>query len=203
MKDYLEEINQNFENTLIEDGITPPNDLQQKILKRIKQGGDFIVKAPKGSGKTYGILLGALLKNPTPQEGSPRVIYLGNKNEEIVELGRKATHLTRRTEMLIEVANEKGKMVQQRVFIFHGADMVFGNAKRIYDLYIQNGLNLNMTNLLILDDVDEFLTEKGIGEMIRISEALPKCQRVFLLEEVTPRVERIMDYFLRNPLVIE
>lgn len=203
MKDYFAEINQNFENTLVEGNYPQPNALQQAILKRIKQGGDLLVVAPQGSGKTYGAILGSLMKCPQAQEGSPRVIILTNDNDEVVENTKKLTHITRRKDLMIEAANDKGKIVRQRVFIFQGADMVLGSAKRIYDLYIQNGVNLNMLNLLILDNPDKFLTDKAMGEMIRIAEGLPKCQRIFLVEEITPRVERLMNHFLVNPLVID
>lgn len=203
MKDYFEEINQNFDNTLAGEGFNSPNDLQAAVLKRIKQGGDLLVIAPKESGKTYAAMLAMMLKCPTPQEGSPRVLYMGDDNEEIVEMAKKMTLVTRRTELFIEVADSKGKMIQQRIFIFQGADVVIGNAKRMYDLYIQNGLNLNKIQLLIVDDADKFMTERAMAEMVRISEGLPKCQRIFFIEKRTPRVERVLSRFLNHPMVID
>lgn len=199
----FEKLDNHFENTLSTGGINPPNELQEAIIKRIKQGGDLIVVAPKGSGKTYAAILASLFKCPESQEGSPRVLYIGSSNDEVAELTKKTALLSRRKELMIEAANDKGKIVQQRNFIFQGADIIFGNPKRIFDLYIQSGLNLNKLNLVILDNPDLFLNDKTIGEMIRIGEALPKCQRVFLIETMTQKVERLISSFLNHPLIIE
>lgn len=198
----FEKLDTYFENTFASGGINPPNDIQEAIIKRIKQGGDLLVIAPKGSGKTYSVILASLLKCPESQEGSPRVLYIGSNNDEVIELTKKTTLISRRKELMVEAANDKGKIVQQRNFIFQGADIVFGSPKRIYDLYIQSGFNLNKLQLVILDNPDLFLNDKSMGEMIRIAEGLPKCQRIFLVENITPKVERIMPYFLNNPLVI-
>ncbi|MBN9292446.1 MAG: DEAD/DEAH box helicase [Flavobacteriia bacterium] len=202
MKNF-EKINAHFENTLTENGIQPPNELQSSILKRIRQGGDLLVIAPKGSGKTYAAIMAILLKCPDSQEGSPRVVYIGSDNNEVLEMTKTLRHLTRRKELMIEPANDKGKMVEQRVFIFQGADIVIGNPKRIYDLYIQNGLNMNKLNLLIMDNPEIFLKDSLIGELNRLSESLPNCQRIFLTEEVNSRTERIIPQFLNHPLILE
>lgn len=202
MKNF-EKINAHFENTLTENGIQPPNELQSSILKRIRQGGDLLVIAPKGSGKTYAAIMAMLLKCPDSQEGSPRVVYIGSDNKEVLEMTKTLRHLTRRKELMIEPANDKGKMVEQRVFIFQGADIVIGNPKRIYDLYIQNGLNMNKLNLLIMDNPEIFLKDSLIGELNRLSESLPNCQRIFLTEEVNSRTERIIPQFLNHPLILE
>jgi superfamily II DNA/RNA helicase len=199
----FEKLDNHFENTLSSGGINPPNTLQEAVIKRVKQGGDLIVVAPKGSGKTYSSILTSLLKCPESNEGSPRVLYIGSDDAEIVELTKKVAHLSRRKELMIEGANDKGKIVQQRNFIFQGADIIFGSPKRIYNLYIQSGLNLNKLNLVILDNPDLFLNDKLMGEIIRVAEGLPKCQRIFLVEEITPKVERIASYFLNHPLIIE
>lgn len=202
MKNF-EKINTHFENTLTESGIQLPNELQSSILKRIRQGGDLLVIAPKGSGKTYAAMMAILLKCPDSQEGSPRVVYMGSDNDEVLEMTKTLRHLTRRKELMIEPANDKGKMVEQRVFIFQGADIVIGNPKRIYDLYIQNGLNMNKLNLLIMDNPDIFLKDSLIGELNRLSESLPNCQRIFLTEEINSRTERIIPQFLNHPMILD
>lgn len=202
MKNF-EKINENFEHTLIDGGINPPNELQSAILKRIKQGGDLLVVAPKGSGKTYAAMLSMLLKTPESYEGSPRSLYIGSDNDEIVDMNKKLRLITRRKEIMVEPAHDKGKMVEQRVFIYQGADIVIGNPKRIYDLYIQNGLNLNKLNLLIIDNPEIFLKDKLIGELNRLADSLPNCQRIILVEQINARTEKILDHFLNHPMVIE
>lgn len=199
---YYNQINEHFENVFEESGLNSPNELQEKILKRIKQGGDLVVTFPEGSGKTYGAILSMLLKNPESNEGSPRALYIGHDADEIKQLVRLLEDVTRRKELLIEIATDKGKMIQQRNYIFFGADIVMGTPNRVYDLYIQNGINLNELNLLIIDDIDEMMTDKLIGDFIRISESLPKCQRIVLMKETNHRVDKILPYLVQYPMKI-
>lgn len=200
---YYAKLNEYFEGVLPEEGINPPNELQEQVIKRIKQGGDAIVYAPKGMGKTYAAILSMLIKNPEANEGSPRSLYIGNDNNEVQEMARLIELATRRKELYVELANDKGKMVQQRNYIFYGADLIVGTPKRVYDLYIQNGINLNELNLLFIDDIDMMMTDKLIGDFIRISEGLPKCQRIIMMEKSNPRVEKILPYLVTNPMVIQ
>lgn len=200
---YYDKINQYFENILEESGIHSPNELQARILQRIKQGGDLLLIAPEGKGKTYGALLSMLVKNPEKKEGSPRSLYISDDNYQVKDLAKLLEKATRRKELLIELANDSGNVHDQKDYIFYGADIVVGTPKRVYDLYIKNGINLNLLNLFILDNPDKFLTDKVIGDMVRISEGLPKCQKVFMVQDMTPRTKRLVDLLLVNPLKIE
>lgn len=199
---YYQNIDEHFEGILEECGINPPNELQEKILKRVKQGGDLMVVAPKNAGKTYGAILSLLIKNPESVEGSPRSLMITDSDSEAEQMAKLIENATRRKELMVELAINRGNLIQQRNLIYYGADMVLGTPKRTFDLYLKNGINMSQINLFIMDNPDIFLNDRLIGDMIRISEGLPKCQRVFLVQEITPRVQRIVDRFLLNPMKI-
>jgi superfamily II DNA/RNA helicase len=62
---------------------------------------------------------------------------------------------------------------------------VVGTAKRIYDLYIQNGINMGKLKLFVLDDAETMLKESTIAQMRRIADSLPKCQRIIFSNSVS------------------
>ncbi len=199
----FDKLNEHFEGTFNAAGITAPNELQEKILQRGKQGGDLLVISAKQSGKSMAAALAALQKVPESCEGSPRAVIVCPDSDKAKELAKFLVTVSRRKELMIELAHEKGPMIEQRNHIFEGADIVVGTPKRIYDLYIQNGINLGMLKLFILDDAETMLKESTIGQLRRIGDSLPKCQRIIFANAVTEKLEKVMDDVLINPMVLE
>jgi ATP-dependent RNA helicase RhlE len=200
----FDKLNEHFESTFAATGIEKINPVQEQLLKRTKQGGDLLFVAPDKSGKTVGAALCALQKVPESYEGSPRVIIMCGDSDKAKEIANFLTVVSRRKELMIELAHDKGVMIQQRNHIFEGADIVVGTSKRIYDLYIQNGINFGMLNLFIVDDVSKLLKESTIKELKRIAGSLPvKCQKFFLTTEVSSKLENLAEVFLNNPLELE
>lgn len=192
-------LNEHFEGQLTTGGIPVPNELQEAVLKRTKQGGDLFVVAAPESGKTMAAMMAAIQKCPDSMEGSPRVIYICADNEKARKLTTQLTLVTRRKEIMIEPANDKGNQIEQRINIYDGADIVIGNVQRIYDLYIQNGINLGELRLIILDDTELLMKEKLILGLRRLSTGLPKCQRFIFANTLTEKVESFAEEFLIHP----
>lgn len=199
----FEKLNTHFEETFASAGIERPNDLQEKVLQRVKQGGDLLVIAGKSSGKSVAAAIAALEKVPEQCEGSPRAIIFCSTSDQARATAEFLVKVSRRKEIYVELADDKGQMIEQRNHIFEGADIVVGTPKRIYDLYIQNGINMGKLKLFILDDAESMLKESTIGQMRRISESLPKCQRIIFSTINNAKLEKIMDHLMVNPIKME
>ncbi len=198
----LEQLNNLLEGTLTEANITALNPLQEAILARIKQGGDAVFVAESGAGKTTGIGLIAVMRAPKAFEGSPRVLILSPTVDTVHVLHQQLTHWTRRTEIAVELGHDKGNMVLERNNIFEGADIIVGNTKRIMSLYNQNGIHMNQLNLFVVDGASEITTDPVMAQhILRLVESLPKCQRIVLTREITPRVEKMIEYLCLNPKI--
>src|SRR5690606_11310395 len=91
------------------------------------------------------------------------------------------------------LAHDKGDMILQRNEIFNGTEIVVGTPRRIYDLYIQNGINFNLLDYLIIDDFDEILVSGRQMEIKRMFEALNKTQLIFLASVYTKKMEQFVD----------
>lgn len=199
----FEKLNLHFEETFPSAGIEKPNELQEKVLQRVKQGGDLVLIAGKSSGKSIAAAMAALEKVPEQSEGSPRALIVCSTSEQAKITADFLIKVSRRKEIYIELAHDKGNMIEQRNNIFEGADIVVGTPKRIFDLYIQNGINLGKLKLLILDDAETMLKEGTIAQLRRIADSLPKCQRIFFVNSVSTKLEKLSEEFLINPIEIE
>ncbi len=199
----FEQLSEHFEHTFAALGIEKATGLQETILKKVKAGGDLLLMAPTSDEKSYAAALACLLKVPETSEGSPRAIFICSSSEKAKSLAQFLTVASRRKELMIELAHDAGKQVQQRIHIFEGADIIVGTPKRIYDLYIQNGINLGELKLIILDNADEMTKEELILGMRRLAEGLPRCQRMLFTKEMNPKVERISSVWLNNPMEMD
>jgi superfamily II DNA/RNA helicase len=199
----FEKLNLHFEETFPSAGIEKPNELQEKVLQRVKQGGDLLVIAGKSAGKSTAAAIAVLEKVPEQLEGSPRAVIICSTSEQAKLTAAFIVKVSRRKEIYVELAHDKGNMIEQRNHIFEGADIVVGTAKRIYDLYIQNGINMGKLKLFILDDAETMLKESTIAQMRRIADSLPKCQRIIFANSVSPKLEKVMEDLMLNPLEIE
>ena len=198
----FEQLSEHFDNTFAALGIEKASELQETILKKVKAGGDLLLFSEESEDRSYAAVLACLMKLPESCEGSPRAIYICSTSEKAKKLADFLALASRRKELMIELAHDAGKMIQQRIHIFEGADIVIGTPKRIYDLYIQNGINLGELKLIILDNADEMTKEDLILGMRRLAEGLPRCQRMFFTKEMNPKIERMSSVWLTNPMVM-
>lgn len=199
----FEQLSEHFEHTFAALGIEKASELQENILKKVKAGGDLLLLAPESEDKTFAAALACLQKVPESCEGSPRAILICSTSEKAKKITQFLTVASRRKELMIEAADDSGKQVQQRIHIFEGADIVVGTPKRIYDLYIQNGINLGELKLTILDNADEMTKENLILGMRRLAEGLPRCQRMLFTKEMNPKVERMSSVWVNNPMEMD
>lgn len=85
-------------------------------------------------------------------------------------------------------------MVQQRNDIFDGTEIIVGNPKRIHELYLQNGINLKLLDLFIVDDLSECLSNGKQPELKRLIESLEqKTQLVLLSDNSTKKLESFVE----------
>lgn len=175
-------------------------DWQEKILKRFKQGGDFVGVTEDPDAVLWPLVLGTIFRSPDSFEGSPRVVVFTDSNERALALKQLFDVALFRSGITLEMANDRGVMIEQRNHIFDGADIILGNPKRIFDLYIQNGINLGEIKLCVFDQVDRY--PKMVPHLIRIADSLPKSQRVFFIQAWNEKIENLADEALNNPVEI-
>lgn len=172
------------------------------FFSNIKSGKNVLISAPVSSGKTTTALVSIFNKVNQEYEGSPRAILLTDTIEKAETLHKKIAPVCRKLDVTADLIHDKGNSIQQRNDIFDGTEIIIGNPKRIFELYLQNGINLKLLDLFIVDDLDECLSNHKQAELKRLIESLEsKTQLVLLTNIYSKKVETFVES-LEIPLTI-
>lgn len=182
---------------LTERGFNEMNEFQNRIIDSVKAGKNLMIEGHTGAGKTTSIIFSVLQRITEPGEGSPRAIVICADDQRARALHEQFEKLCRPLDLTVDLAVEKGNMLQQRNDIFDGTEIIVGTPKRIHDLYIQNGFNVSKLKLFILDDVLEIMKANHKMRLSRIADSLPKCQHILISTTMKDsRIEEYVDEFI-------
>ncbi len=172
---------------LVEKNFTALNEFQNAVINGIRSGKNTLAEGPEGSGKTTAALVSILEKVNEAAEGSPRAIIVCASDQKAHDLHAELSKYTRWLDLTVDLAHDRGNILQQRNDIFDGTEIIVANPKRLYELYIQNGFNVGKLKLLILDDMVELFRTGHKMQLIRLFESLPKCQHLYFSTTFTER----------------
>jgi superfamily II DNA/RNA helicase len=164
---------------LVEKNFSTLNEFENAVIDGIRSGRNTLAEGSEGSGKTTAALVSVLQKITEAAEGSPRAIIVCATDQKAYDLHAELSKYCRWLDLTVDLAHDRGNILQQRNDIFDGTEIIVATPKRLYELYIQNGFNVGKLKLLILDDmVDQFRTGHKM-HLIRLIESLPKCQHLY------------------------
>lgn len=200
----LKKYSEVLQTAMIAAGFENQTEFQQKTISKIKEGKDFIAIGPKGCGKTTAIVTGVIQRlGEATEDDAPRAVIIVTDKEKTLEIEAEFLRLARRTDLRIVIAHDKGHKVQQRIALYVGSDVVIGTAKRLYEMYIHNGLNLGKVKMLYIDDAEAILKAGFQTQILRLAESLNKCQFVMFNDKLTDRIKNAADLFMAFPTTIE
>lgn len=164
-----------------------------KLFSAMKSGNHILALAAKNSGKTETAIVASFDKVNQQMEGAPRVLYICNNVEESTRIYEIMTKVAAPLDVTVDLAHDKGNQVQQRNDLFNGTEIIVGTIKRIFELYVQNGINLTLLEYLIIDDLEEILAQGKVMEIKRIIDGLNKARFVGLVNQKTIKVEQFIN----------
>ena len=129
---------------------------------------------------------------PQAEEGSPRAIIIASSEQEAREIHEIITTGTRSLDLTVDLVTEKGKKLQQRNDLFDGTEIIVGTARRICEMYFQNGFNVSK------------LRQGLKGYILRLAESLPKCKQLLLTKNADEiRVQEYVEEMIPSIQLIE
>lgn len=201
----LSAINKNFPeratDNILNSGLNEFSPWQEQVAKRLKQGGDLIALNSDDVERFQALALATIFHSPDSFEGSPRAIIITSSSERALEIKKIFDVYLMRTEITVEMAHDKGNMIEQRNHIFDGADIILGTPKRIFGLYIQSGINFGEVKFFALDDAENMV--KQTTDLARLGDSLPKCQRFLFAKELNAKMDKMIDTCLMNPMEVK
>ncbi|TAG82938.1 MAG: DEAD/DEAH box helicase [Burkholderiales bacterium] len=198
-------------------GYTAPTGVQAQTIPASLKGGDWMVSAQTGSGKTAAFLLPAihaLLANPTSKgeelarkrraSASPRVLILAPTRELAQQVAQEAIRLVRFCKG-VRIANVVGGTAfGKQLMDLRGATLVVATPGRLLDLHRHGQIDLDAVQTLVVDEADRMLDLGFSEDLEAIHLATGKRERTLMFSATfAPRIMELASHVMRNPQRIE
>jgi superfamily II DNA/RNA helicase len=177
--------------------------LQHICIPKIKSGRDLICIADDETGKSTTIVIGVLQKLKASLDDNPRAIVVVADTDRANVLKAEFERLGSYTDLRVFTACEDQRIDNQKDQIYMGSDVVIGTPKRLNQLYSVYALNLTMTKIFAIDDAEEVIKSVNYPQFDRLSESMPRAQKLIFASHVTDWIDRFANEFMNVQEIIE
>lgn len=195
----LKKINENLQKALIENDLVEANAMQQETFSTLKSGADCLIIAPKGSGKTTTIVINVIQRLAGANEESPRALIVVEDKAKVLAMEELFDKYNQYTKLEVYGVHDKGDMDYDKNYISTGIDVLIGTPNRLNDMFSSAGYNVNRLKMFIIDDTDPILKLRHETKIMRISNSITKTQRVIFAEQITERIDLLVEKMLIEP----
>jgi superfamily II DNA/RNA helicase len=199
-------------------GYNEPTLVQSETIPRALLGGDWMVSAQTGSGKTAAFLLPALhaLLTGAPMSkgeqaarnkragASPRVLILCPTRELAAQVAQEGIRLVSFCKG-IRIANVVGGTAfGKQLMELRGATLVVATPGRLLDLNRNGQIDLSAVQTLVVDEADRMLDLGFSEDLEAIHIATERRERTMMFSATfAPRIMQLASNVMRNPERIE
>jgi ATP-dependent RNA helicase DeaD len=180
-----------------------PTPVQSAAIPRMRAGGDLIVQAQTGSGKTGAFGIPLVEAVDTELAETQAIVLLPTRelaNQVAQELEALGQHRGVRT-LAIYGGVAYGPQLEG---LEKGAHIVVGTPGRILDHLKSGRMDLGRTKVFVLDEADEMLSLGFWPDMKEIASYLPRKRQSHLFSATMPeRVRSLSRFFLNDPEDVE
>jgi superfamily II DNA/RNA helicase len=195
----LKKINENLQMALIENGLVEANAMQQETFSTLKSGADCLIIAPKASGKTTTIVINVIQRLAGSNEESPRALIVVEDKAKVLAMEELFDKYNQYTKLEVYGVHDKGDMDYDKNYISTGIDVLIGTPNRLSEMFSSAGYNVNRLKMFIIDDTDPILKLRHETKIMRISNSITKTQRIVFTEQLTDRVDILIEKMLIEP----
>lgn len=180
-----------------------PMEVQELMVPKIMSGGDLLVNAPEGSGKSTALVISIIQQLKQAVEEAPRAIIVVPTKEKAYALEDQFRKLGKHTDLRTFVVFDNGKLQYQKDMIYEGLDILIGTPVRIDELFSSTGIPMVKVKILAFDDAEQILTTRYQTMVYRLAYALPKVQKVLVANDWNERFDLFEERAMTNPTVID
>ncbi len=199
LSELFADIAPDIQKSIRELGWTTPTPVQASAIPKMRAGGDLIVQAQTGSGKTGAFGIPLVEAIDTDLAETQAIVLLPTR-----ELANQVA------KDLDQIGHHRGVRIlpiyggvaygPQLEGLEKGAHIVVGTPGRILDHLKNNRMDLGHTKILVLDEADEMLSLGFWPDMKDIASFLPRKRQSHLFSATMPeRVRSLSRYFLNDP----
>ncbi|MFH1504665.1 MAG: DEAD/DEAH box helicase [Candidatus Omnitrophota bacterium] len=188
-------------------GYHTPTPIQEQVIAHLLKGEDLIGCAQTGTGKTAAFILPILqylTKNPRPRaRGKTRVLVLAPTRELAAQIGDSVKNYGRYSRVPYAVIFGGVGQNPQVNALARGVDIIAATPGRLMDLMNQHHIQLDTTEILVLDEADRMLDMGFIDDVKRIITKIPKKrQTLFFSATMSPEVVKLSERIVHNAVFV-
>ena len=198
------EIDPNILRGIFAHGFEKPSPIQRKAIIPILQKRDIIAQAQSGTGKTATFTIGALSRI-NMNEKSTQILCLSPTRELSIQTASVMTSIGSMMPGLNIQVLVGGNSVDQDISNLKNntPQIITGCPGRVYDMMRRNFINTKSITFLIVDEVDELLSNGFKDQLYNIFQYLSSNIQVALFSASLPEnIQDITKKFMRNPVKI-
>lgn len=189
-------------------GIERPNEVQNRVWPELLAKRDVLLIAQTGSGKTAAYAAPAfehlLGLGGAREPAAPRVLILAPTRELVTQIAGVCRQIGRRLAFRTRLLCGGLPKDAQIEALAEGVDIAVATPGRLIDLLTSGACRLDLTGLLIIDEVDQMLDEDFLAAMDEIMPYLPRERQVMLCSATLPPVGRALaKRLLHKPVELE
>lgn len=199
LSELFSQLSEDVQTALNDLGWNAPTPVQEKAIPLMQGGGDLIVQAQTGSGKTGAFGIPLVEAVDTTRDVIQALVMLPTRelaNQVAVEVTTLGKH---RGVRVLPVYGGVGYN-EQVESLERGVHIIVGTPGRILD-HLSNGrMSLDDTRVLVLDEADEMLSLGFWPDMREVATYLPKERQSHLFSATIPeKVRSLSRFFLNEP----
>ncbi len=190
-------------------GYTEATPVQMQAIPIILKGGDLLVGAQTGTGKTAGFTLPLLQKLMANYRGNtnnrkPRGLILAPTRELAAQIADSVAmygkHLPLKAQAVFGGVNIFGQLKRLK----QGADILIATPGRLLDLISQRAVDLSSIEIFILDEADRMMDMGFIHDIKKIMALVPNSRQSLLFSATFSReIKNLAQTLLKSPQTIE
>ena len=199
-------IPEEIKKSLSELGFRKPTDIQYRAIPSILKGEDVLAIAQTGTGKTAAFAIPVIAR--LHDEPRDRDSQLGVRCLVMVPTRELAVQITEVFETLakythVNVLSTMGGVDEapQIKQLQDGIDVLITTPGRMFDLRSRGHLNLDETEILILDEADHMLALGFIRDIRDVIRYLPRHQTLFFSATIDDDIKDLAYSLVRNCLL--
>ncbi|MFZ7133134.1 MAG: DEAD/DEAH box helicase [Eubacteriales bacterium] len=180
-----------------------PTMVQEKVIPKILDNIDIIVKSQTGSGKTAAFAI-PICQQIDWNENKPQAIVLTPTRELAIQVKDDIFHIGRFKRVKVAAIYGKSPFHQQQKELKQKTHVVVGTPGRVIDHMERKTIDFSLLKYLVVDEADHMLNMGFIEQVETIIDLLPK-ERVTILLSATipPDIKALCDKYMRSPVIIE
>ncbi len=179
-------------------GFKTPSKIQFKTINIIKEKKDLIAQSQSGTGKTGAFTLG-VLERINEKASFPQALIVSHTKELVLQTKTVLEELSKYMEINIATCYG-GESLEKNKNDCKKSNIILATPGRLNHLIRENAFDIKKIELIILDEVDQLLSNDFINQIKELITSLSKkCQICIYSATLTKNIIEITENFMTNP----